>query len=85
MLFELMKQEDVFIKKNGYTLTVDCFFEKQAWREKSVFDVGGEKAAYDFGCLLIKNLSKQKIHYNRIISLPTLFVIAPVPKNHLSS
>lgn len=81
MLFELITKEEEYTTKGGYSFFVDCFWEKERWRERALRDVGGEKAKFDFGCVLIKNLSNVKTNFNKIY-LPSLFVIAPVPKDY---
>jgi hypothetical protein len=81
LVFELLTQNEEYIKNKGYSLFVDCFWEKEQWRENSLKLVGGEKAEFDFGCVLIKNLSGKKISYNKIY-LPSLFVIAPIPRDY---
>jgi hypothetical protein len=84
LLFKAMAEKQNYTPSHkGFTAFVDCFHDKINWRIEAIKKAGGNRAEFDHGCILVKNLSNQKINYNKNIYLPTLFVIAPVKRGHV--
>ncbi len=73
LLFRAMKDEN----KKGYFMLVDVFDRRIDWLRKAFLDIGADELPYDFGTIIIKNLSGKKVELKKPIYIPTNLVISP--------
>jgi len=73
LLFKAMKDEN----KKGYFMLVDVFDRRIVWLRESFHKIGADELPYDFGSIIIKNLTGKKIELKKPIYIPTNLVISP--------
>lgn len=73
LLFRAMKDES----HKGYFMLVDVFDRRIDWLREAYFNVGADELPYDFGTIILKNLSGKKVELKKPIYIPTNLVISP--------
>lgn len=74
MLFSFMNDKE---RQRKYLMFVDVFDRRVTWMKKAYNRIGADELPYDFGTVLIKNLTGKHVDLSKPIYIPTNLVISP--------
>ena len=81
LLFRVMAGKN----EKKYQMFVDVFDRRVEWMRKAYNEIGADELPYDFGVLLVKNLSNDKIELRKPVYIPTNLVISPYTAKGISN